>query len=67
MRFVLLAPLFLAVFGVMFVVSGVQRLWGAGADAKRGEAVVWGSVGVMLGLGFCAAAVWLFFVFRIAR
>jgi hypothetical protein len=40
---------FLLTFGAALFWGGVRRLFGAGADAKPLDAIVWGSVGLVLG------------------
>ena len=53
-------PSFLAAFGLLFIFAGAQRLWNASRDQKAMEAIVWGSVGIVLGLAGLAAAGWWF-------
>ncbi|HXE55083.1 MAG TPA: hypothetical protein VN541_18820 [Tepidisphaeraceae bacterium] len=58
-RIHLAVPLFLAFFGVMFVVFGIRRM----LQAKRGaalDALVWGTIGICAGLGFFYGAYWFF-------
>ena len=52
-----LLPLSLVFFGVLFLVVGFSRLSGVATGQRKGEALVWGTVGVVLGLGFLVAAV----------
>lgn len=55
----LAVPLFLAFFGVMFVVFGVRRM----LQARTGtiaDAIVWGIIGIGAGLGFFYGAYWFF-------
>ena len=54
------APLFFALFGLMFLYFGVQRLWGAATAEKKSEAVLWGSVGVVLAAVFFGITAWFF-------
>lgn len=56
----LAVPLFLAFFGVVFVVFGTRRLLKASKGKGVVDSIVWGSVGVFLGVGFLYGAYWLF-------
>jgi hypothetical protein len=47
------------VFALMFIWFGMQRVLGAMKSDKPGEAIFWGSVGILLGLAFIGGAVWL--------
>ena len=49
-------PAFLVMFGLMFLWVGVGRLRGMRSEAKPREALVWGTVGVVIGLLCLAAA-----------
>jgi hypothetical protein len=49
------------VFGLMFIWFGAQRLFGAARSDKPGEAVFWGSFGIVLGIGVITGIVWLLF------
>ena len=56
------APLVAAalfVFGAVMLWSGARRLFGLGSDAKKGEALVWGSVGLILGAAMLVAGVYM--------
>ena len=53
-------PVFLVMFGVMFLLVGIQRLSRVATEERKGEAVLWGSVGVVLAVLFFGAAIWFF-------
>jgi hypothetical protein len=54
------APVFFALFGVLFLWFGAQRLFKLSAEPNGREALVWGSIGIMIGLGFLWMAAWFF-------
>jgi hypothetical protein len=54
---------FLCVFGVSLVWSGAGRLFGVAADAKKGEAIVWGSIGLVLGAAMLASGLYVLVTF----
>ena len=54
---VALLPVFLVFFGVLFLITGFSRLSSVATEAKKGEALLWGTVGLILGVLFLAAAV----------
>ena len=60
MEKLLSAPLFLVLFGIMFLVVGVQRLSKVATEQRKGEAIVWGSIGLVLAALFFGLAVWFF-------
>ena len=47
------------VFGALLQYAGIRRLLGAAKDERPIEAVVWGSIGMALGLAMFVAAAWL--------
>ena len=54
------APIFFALFGVLFLWFGAQRLFKLSAEPNKREALVWGSIGILAGLGFLWMAAWFF-------
>jgi hypothetical protein len=52
-----LLPLSLVFFGALFLITGVVRLSRVATEERKGEALLWGTVGVVLGVAFFAAAV----------
>jgi hypothetical protein len=54
------APIFFALFGVLFLYFGAQRLLKLPTEPSKRDAVVWGSVGIALGLAFLWMAAWFF-------
>jgi hypothetical protein len=54
------APFFLALFGALFLATGGVRLFRAGTEAKPAQAILWGSIGVVIGCVLIGAAVWFF-------
>jgi amino acid transporter len=52
-----LVPVFLAFFGVLFLITGFSRLSGVATESKKGEALLWGTIGLILGVLFIAGAV----------
>ena len=54
------APVFFVLFGVMFLVVGVQRLSRVATEQNKREAVLWGTIGVVLAAVFFGIAVWFF-------
>ena len=58
MERLLSAPLFFFLFGLMFLVIAVRRLAGVAREERKGEAVVWGTVGLIIALAFIAVGVW---------
>jgi hypothetical protein len=58
-----LLPVSFGGFGVMFVVFGAQRLWRAARERSFVEAVIWGSIGIMFGLGAVYVAAWMVWKF----
>jgi len=55
----LAVPLFLAFFGIMFVVLGIRRMLRAKKGAAA-DALVWGTIGICVGAGFFYGAYWFF-------
>jgi hypothetical protein len=50
---------FMVTFGAVLLWGGVKRLFGVASDPKRGEAIVWGSVGLVLGAAMLAVALFI--------
>ena len=46
-------------FGILFIAVGFRRILGARRAAGKLDAVVWGSVGICIGVAFIAGAAWL--------
>ena len=53
------AIFFGGMFGVLFIVIGVRRMLGPLKGPNRLESVIWGTVGIILGLAFFAGVAWL--------
>jgi hypothetical protein len=54
------APIFFALFGLLFLLFGAQRLLKLSAEPNKREALVWRAVGILLGAAFIWLAVWFF-------
>jgi hypothetical protein len=48
---------FALVFGVIFIVAGLRRLFGGAKGSRLHEDIVWGSVGIVLGVGLIVVGV----------
>jgi len=55
------AVIFALFFGFVFIWSGIRRILSPLANDKPGESLVWGSVGIGLGIAFLCGVAWLFF------
>ena len=45
---------FSLLFGTMFVIAGIKRIFSGGPDGPNLDSIFWGSVGILLGCGmFC--------------
>jgi uncharacterized membrane protein YjfL (UPF0719 family) len=51
--------LFGGIFGMVFIVIGIRRILQARNGEKVIDSVFWGTVGIVLGLGFFYGAYWL--------
>jgi hypothetical protein len=56
-------PLFLTLFGIVFIYSGAQRVLGAHRETKKGEALLWGTIGILIGIYMLVVVAWLFSLF----
>ena len=54
------APVFFALFGLLFLYFGAQRLLKLSSEPSKREAIVWGSVGIFIAFAFFWVAVWFF-------
>ena len=57
-----LLPVWLVIFAVLFFITGFFRLSGMATDGKKGEALLWGTIGIVLGALFlisAAVVVWV--------
>jgi hypothetical protein len=53
------APVFFSLFGAMFLAMGIRRLLRVHGEQNKGEALIWGSIGVVLALAFFGIAWWM--------
>ena len=55
----LAAFLFGGVFGITFIVVGIRRMLGATRGKGVADSLLWGSIGILIGLGFFYAIYWM--------
>lgn len=51
--------LFGGLFGITFVIVGIRRMWQARKGQGAFDSLLWGSIGVLIGVGFFYGAYWL--------
>ena len=54
------APVFFLLFGLMFLYFGAQRLLKLSTEENKRDALVWGSIGIVIALAFFWMAAWFF-------
>ena len=55
---------FVPVFGLLFIWAGIRRILSPPANDGLGESIVWGSVGIGLGVILLSLTAWVFLNFN---
>jgi hypothetical protein len=56
---VLRVLLFVAFFSSCFIYAGVRRMLSAGREQRVGDAMLWGMVGIVIGVAGLVGAAWV--------
>ena len=50
-----------AVFGLVFIVAGLKRMFAGGSVGSKGESILWGTIGVVLGCAMIGGVAWMIY------
>jgi hypothetical protein len=53
------AILFAGTFGIIFIVVGIRRMLQATKGKGTFDSILWGSIGILIGLGFLYGIYWM--------